>query len=295
MRMALVAFVVGLMALGPGGGRSENESRAAAPPAWLGRLNEYRALAGLPDLAVNANWSRGAKLHSKYVVKNDEIVHAEDPAKPFYTPAGDAAGRNGNVQANYVRSTLDTYAIDVWMSGPFHGVGMIDPRLAKTGFGSYRETGPGLQQAATLDTNRGLRPLPASTTFPIVFPEGELPLSLTRFESEYPDPLTSCPGYTAPAGPAILVLLGQGSVTPSVSAHSLKSGGKALPHCVMHEGTYTNPDRDAQALGRAILDFRDAVVIIPKAPLEPGKTYNVFVRANGKNVRWSFTVASHGH
>jgi len=44
-------------------------------------------------------------------------------------------------------------------------------------------------------------------------------------------------------------------------------------------------------LGRAILDSRDAIVLIPKEPLYPGETYSVSISANGKTTTWSFSVS----
>jgi len=268
-------------------------ARAATPAAWLARLNFHRKLAGLSAVTANANWSAGARLHARYVVKNDAVEHVEDPANPWYTPQGAAAGLNGNVMGRYERDTSDTAAVDDWMSGPFHAIGMIDPQLAKTGFGSYRAADGGLEMAATLDANRGARgAVPAGQTFPIYWPNARAAVPITSFRLEYPDPLTSCPGFTAPSGLPVYLQIGAYDKKPKVTKSSFKKGGQALPHCVFHEGNYKNPDAAAQALGRAILDARDAIVLIPKAPLQPGATYSVSITANGKTTAWSFKVAA---
>ncbi len=271
--------------------RSEPEPAAAAP--WLARFNLYRKLAGVAPVTANNRWSLGGRLHSRYMVKNDVVEHIEDPDNPWYTPQGAAAGANGNVMARYTTSATDIEAVDAWITGPFHALGMLDPRLKATGFGSYRLADGGLQMAATLDTRRGVGPLPPGTRFPIYWPNRRAAVPVLSFVSEYPDPLTSCPGYGAPSGLPVYLLLGAGDKTPRVTAHSFRQGAVSMPHCVFHEGNYRNPDKEAQALGRAILNARDAIVLIPKAPLEPGATYTVSITANGTTTRWSFTISRH--
>ena len=44
--------------------------------------------------------------------------------------------------------------------------------------------------------------------------------------------------------------------------------------------------------GRLILDKRDAVVIIPRSPLEVGKSYTVTLVVNGETITWSFDAVS---
>lgn len=56
--------------------------------------------------------------------------------------------------------------------------------------------------------------------------------------AESPDPLTSCPGYTAPTGPPIILQLGSFSFVPNVSATSFTQDGAPLEHCVYDETTY---------------------------------------------------------
>jgi hypothetical protein len=227
------------------------------------------------------------------VVKNDEITHEQNPSRPYATPAGAEAGRNGNVMAHSGVATGDAEAINSWMQAPFHALGMIDPRLAQSGYGAYREADGGFQMAATLDVVRGIDwSRAASTTYPVIWPAGGKVLPYTAYPGgEWPDPLTSCPGYSAPSGAPLYVQLGAGGVTPSVSASSLSRAGEVLPHCLYTETSYTNPDGAAQSLARAILGARDAVVIIPRTPLTPGATYTVSLTVNGATVTWSFTVS----
>jgi hypothetical protein len=73
------------------------------------------------------------------MVKNGVIIHDEDPANQWYNPEGHAASGSSNLMVSSSTSATDEDAIDLWLSGPFHGVGVIDPSLLQTGFGSYRE------------------------------------------------------------------------------------------------------------------------------------------------------------
>jgi hypothetical protein len=67
--------------------------------------------------------------------------------------------------------------------------------------------------------------------------------------------------------------------------------GEPLAHCQFDETNYTHPDAWTQRSARQILAQRDAVVIIPFAPLTPDATYAVRVDANGQTYTWSFRTA----
>ncbi|WP_448595462.1 CAP domain-containing protein [Thermoflexus hugenholtzii] len=264
----------------------------APPLEWLPRLNAYRAMAGLPPVAENPDWRDGCEKHARYMVKNDVITHAEDPRNPWYTPEGDACGRNANIMVSSSATASDAYAIDVWMQAPFHAVGMLDPRLLRVGYGAYREADGGWQMGAALDVLRGWGGIPEGIAFPIRWPGDGVTTFLRAFQvGEYPDPLAHC-GYTAPAGLPILMLFGTGSFTPSITAHQLLRDGTPVAHCVFDETTYTHPDSAQQSLGRAILNSRDAVVILPRDPLGPGSRYTVSITVNGRSYTWSFFVAA---
>jgi hypothetical protein len=255
----------------------------------LQSLNAYRALAGLPPVTSELGWSQGAQLHARYLVKNDALVHAEDPANPWYSLEGDAAGQSANILAAPDATLEDAHAIDKWMSGPFHAINLLDPRLERVGYGSFREGGADFGMAAVLDTYRGLGE-PASS-FPVFYPAVGKTLPLSAYSGgETPDPLSACPGYTAPSGPPILVQFGLGFTPTVVTSHALRLDGADLEHCVFTGDTYTNPDAEQQALGRSILDNRDAVVLLPRQPLLPGQTYTVSLTTNGQAYTWSFRV-----
>lgn len=263
-------------------------------PPWLEYLDRFRAQAGVQWPDEDLGWSDGCWKHSRYCVKNDVITHTEELTNTWYTPEGDAAGQSGNVAVSSWNGTTDEFFLDLWMRGPFHAVGMIDPRLASSGFGSYRETIGNLQAAATIDVLRGRGAVPAGTTFPLVFPgNGGRTWILSYGGNELPDPLTSCPNdYSTPTGPPLILQLGSGSLTPTVGAHAVLDGTTPVDHCVFTETTYTNPNSTYQSLGRNVLGARDAVVVMPRNPLTAGHTYTVNLTVNGTAYSWSFTATA---
>lgn len=276
------------------GGAQQQEPPPPPDPAqaeWLEYLNYFRAMAGLNPISENTDWGTGTYNHSRYMVKNDFIGHSENPSNPWYTPEGAQAAQSSNLAASHSTDISDTAAIDLWIQAPFHAVGVLDPKLHQVGYGSFREADGGLQMGASLDVLRGLGSLPADISFPIAWPgEGSI-VPLTSHTTEYPDPLSSCPGYVTPAGLPIILQIGSGDQTPDIKDHSLYQGSTPLEHCIFDETSYTNGDASAQELARAILGARDAIVLIPRQPLAPGATYRVSISLASGNYSWSFSVA----
>lgn len=275
--------------------QSKSESRASefvTSNGWLNLVNLYRSNAGLPPVTEDPDLSLGDVYHARYAVKNDVLAHTEDPNNPWYTPEGMQASAASNLMATSSIDTTDLEAVDSWMQAPFHAVSILDPRLLRVGFGSYRESDGGLQMAAALDVLRGRGPAPSGIEYPIAWPGDGATTRLTQFFGEAPDPLTSCPGYAGPTGLPVLLQVGDGSGKPKVTASSFQSDGQDLEHCVFSETSYNNPNAQQQALARSILDSRDAIVLIPRQPLEAGKTYTVSITYDGQQVSWSFSVAA---
>lgn len=250
-------------------------------------------MANVPPLAENAAWSDGDFKHSRYMVKNNYIGHDEVIGNPWYTPEGLLAAQNGNVMIGGDASATDQSAIDLWMTTPFHAVGLIDPKLATVGYGSYREANSGYQMGATLDVLRGLGLLPGSVTYPIKWPSDGKTVPLKSYNGgEIPDPLTSCTGYSTPTGLPIILQAGPGNVIPVVTGSSFAQGASLLTHCVFDQTNYVNSNSSYQSLVRSILAARSAVILIPRAPLTPGATYNASLTVNAQTYSWSFSVAS---
>ena len=81
--------------------------------------------------------SAGAAAHSCYMLYNG-ISHDETPGLPGYTPEGDAAGNNGNVAVSSQINTSARSHVELWMSGPFHAIGILRPNLAVDRFRQVR-------------------------------------------------------------------------------------------------------------------------------------------------------------
>jgi uncharacterized protein YkwD len=276
-------------ACGGGGGGGGATCTKSAFGDWLATVNGWRALAGLPAVTENPEWSQGDFAHARYVVREDVVGHTEDPSSPDYSDEGLAAAQNGNVAGTSDLEANDGWAIDAWMTGPFHAVGIIDPLLQVSGFGIFHEAGQQLQTGAVLDVLRG-RTGTAGTS-PVVLPSDGSVLPVGRYGgNEAPDPLTSCPGYEPPTGFPLIVLAGPGSSGTTVTDHSLTRDGAAVEHCVFDGSTYANPDPAMQSSGRNVLGSRDAVVIMAKDPLAKGGSYQASVTVNGETIAWSFTV-----
>lgn len=256
-------------------------------PAWLEHANDRRALAGLPPLAEVADWSNGCNLHSRYVTQTGELAHSEDPDSPWYTPEGNAAAAKSNLLAHSSPTKPDEYAIDLWLTAPFHALGILDARLARTGFGAYRDNEADMGYAACFDVLRGRETVPTGVAFPLFFPtQGSVMPFLSYTGGESPDPLAKCPGYTPATGAPLYLILGTGSLTPRVTAHSLSRGRTPLESCAYSEASYGTSGSEGAA--RWILGERDAVVLIPRQPLQPGANYTASITVDGRTYTWSF-------
>ncbi len=265
----------------------------ALDPDWLRYLNGFRAAAGLPLLREDSAWSAESGLHSRYMVLSGDVSHHEDPNSPYYTSVGDDAGDTGNIAIGNLSSAPFQWAINYWLSAPFHAVPVLDPQLAVTGFGEYRDAGGILAVGATLDVERGLGALPDGVEYPIMWPGNDSVTWVLRYSlPEFPAALSHCAGYSQATGAPIILQLGDGRLTPNVTATTILRDGEPLAHCQFDETNYTHPDAWTQRSARAILDQRDAVVLIPFAPLVPDATYAVRVDANGQTYTWSFRTAA---
>ncbi len=251
-----------------------------ASSGWLATLNSWRANAGVTALTENTTWSAGDYNHALYMVKNDLVTHYETAGTPYYTTAGDTAARHSNIQVSSTTSTTDDQAIDWWMGAPFHALGMMDPRLTQTGFGSYREVKSGWQEGAALDTLSG-----NSFTggqYPVYFPGNGTSEPLTTYSgNESPDPLQACSGYSVPTGLPVFIQIGGNVATTAGPVHSFTGNGVALAHCVI--------DSNSPGVG-SDLTGRGAVIVVPRQPLVAGVKYTVALTVNGTPYTWSFTV-----
>ena len=265
--------------------------RMGSQPAsnrWLAVVNYYRATAGLPRVSEDEQLSRAAQKHAEYMVRNDVVTHTEDPGDPFFSLLGNEAGTHSNVAGWWGSEATDRDFVEMWMVGPFHAVGILRPNLEKVGYGVAHDD-KGLTSAAALDVIHGLDYSTRDVGHPVVWPAHGTTQPLNNYYGgEYPDPLSSCRGYSSPAGLPIVI---QFENDVRNVRYSFSRAGNRLPACGVDARNYRNPNAAAQSLGRQLLDGDNVVVVIPKDPLEAGKTYVVKVTSGSETARSRFSIS----
>lgn len=268
---------------------------ASAPVAepgasWLDRVNFYRASALLPPVVEDSALSGAVRQHALYMVAHGVVKHSQNRKDAWATAEGAAAGAVSNLAGSTRATEPESWAVDVWMQAPFHAIGILDPALREVGFSIERARSGRIQTAAGLDVIRGRSTEPPGAAYPIVWPADGASVPIAAHTSEYPSPLTSCPGYDAPTGLPLIVQLGSGQTVPHVVESWMLDGDAPLEHCVFDETTYRNRDSSQQRLGRRILASRNAIVLIPRAPLTWGSRYRAVIDVNGRLIDWTFSV-----
>ena len=262
-------------------GQIQTAGVASAAPAdhWLTVVNAYRAMSGLAPVTENTTWSAEAQAHSCYLLLNG-ISHDEVPGNPGYTPGGDTAGNSGNVAVSSSAGATARNHIDLWMTGPFHAIGILRPKLATSGFGICADaaTSP-WHSGGTLDVLRGINAQAPAATSAIVFPGRGATIALDHFITESPNPLDFCGWTGTPAGLPLFALM-PGAVTSASATLTGPSG--PVQTCVLH-------GENTSGTAQSILRSDNAVVVVPRNPLAPG-TYTSSVTTSGGNDTWSFTI-----
>lgn len=255
-------------------------------PDVVAAINDYRNVAHLPGVTEQRTWSADAIQHARYMVYSGVIGHTEDPANPFFSPRGAAAAGSSNTAGSADPDATDRSFIDGWMTAPFHALGILDPRLTAVGYGSYRDGAAPVRAAAALNVLDGR----TGPGFPgtILFPGDGSTVRLTSYGREWPNALTPCPGYSFPAGLPLVVQL---PVAEPVMSARLRGQTEDLEVCAYDAGTYTNPDPDAEWVARYTLANHNAVVVVPRVPLEHGERYVATLTTAQRILTWSFRVA----
>ena len=256
-----------------------NPSPAYISPTadWLTTVNYYRAMAGVSPVVEDPAMSSGAAAHSCYMLYNG-MSHDETPGLNGYTPEGDAAGNAGNVAVSSAINTSARSHIELWMTGPFHAIGVLRPNLVSSGFGKCDLAGtPTWHSGATLDVIRGLSSAPRPAQ-PILFPGNGTTTNLDRFVVESPNPLSFC-GWTAPAGLPIIAMMPEPATNPGAS---LIGPNGPIDVCVLSAA-------NTNGVAQQILQGDNAVIIVPRTVLPQGG-YNISASTNARSVNWSFTV-----
>jgi hypothetical protein len=293
-------------AANPGG--EVNLSEALEAP-WLKRLNLYRAMAKLEPVREDTALSQGDAKHVSYLITNygAEIargtwpgleMHQESPDKSGYSDEGLNAATHSDVDFVSWRGKphdIDdsNWAIDDWMTGAFHRLPLMSPRLKTAGYNQRCISG---LCVAAMNAQSGVTPVRNATLYeqPVEFPPDGVSIALKWVTQETPDPTTACSGYPKQIGVPITLQLGT-FMAIKLGDYSLEridpdGTATAVEACGFDSSTYTNPDPAIEAAARATLNGFGAVAIVPKAPLLPG-SYRVSLTANDKKYQWQFGVA----
>ncbi|MEY2958012.1 MAG: hypothetical protein RLZZ01_580 [Actinomycetota bacterium] len=258
---------------------------AVADSDWLGIVNTYRQMSGLDPVTANATWSSQAAAHSCYMLYNG-IAHDEIPGRQGYTEGGDIAGNSGNVAVSSAVTATARNHIDLWMTGPFHAIGVLRHNLTSSGFGmcALQNTPTGWRSGGTLDVIRGIDPSRPRPSTPIVFPGNGSTIPLNAFITEYPDPVSLC-GWSGTAGLPLIAMMPSdvGSATST-----LVGPNGPVQTCSLHQN-----NTGSNATAQAILDADNAVVVVPRTVLADG-TYTATVSTNVGTASWSFTIDADG-
>lgn len=270
-------------------------SSASAEPAWLTEINMYRAATGLAPVSDEPAWDLGIEHHLTYLEKTPksyftgqyQSAHTENPASPYYTSDGATEAGYSDLDLGEAHSALQ--AVDIWLTAPFHAVGMLRAQLTQVALADDATTG-----YAGLDVIQGLNyALPAATT-PILFPGPGVTTNLVSFGGESPDPLETC-GWspTSGAGLPLIVLLPQAPAAGLSATLTGPRGAESSANgqlCVVDELTYHSSDPIYGPTGLSILQGDNAVFLIPRRSLVTG-TYSVSVSQTGQpDIDWSFSA-----
>ena len=246
---------------------------------WLTSVNYFRSMAGVPAVAEDASLSPGAYNHSCYMLLND-IAHDEIPGMPGYTVSGDAAGNNGNVAVNSATGATNRSFVELWMTGPFHAIGVLRPNLQRVGFGQCENPSAARwHSGATLDILHGLGPRQGIGS-PILFPGDGTVTNLTQFIAESPSPVQLCGWGTAAAGLPVIAMMPEDFSSNPSATMSGPSG--PVETCVLSR-------HNTSGTAQSILGGDNAVIVLPRSALTAG-VYSVTVNSSARSVAWSFTV-----
>jgi hypothetical protein len=267
------------------------DARHPSRPDWLVTVDAYRASAGLPGVSEVTAWSEQALAHARYQVANGEVGPMERAGALYASDGGAEVAANADLAGVDRGDLSERQAIDLWMSTPFHALGILRPDLKRAGFGQWSEPGRGpVQSSAVLDVVRGLDPHRDDIRRPVMWPGPGSVVPLTTYGGpELPDPLSACPDYHAPTGLGVIALLPEDE--QAVGA-TVEVDGEVVPSCLVSETGYTNPDPATQSLGRSLLAADHAVVIIPREPLPDVADVSVSLQTGTTSLAWTFRTGA---
>ncbi|MFM8773621.1 MAG: CAP domain-containing protein [Actinomycetota bacterium] len=288
MRAVVSTVVVSLTVL------SAAPQALADEPGWLSHINEFRDDVQLEPVKEDPRLSRTARLHSIYMVETGFVEHGEKPGTKWTTEAGRQAGEQSNVAGGTGTTPTPQEAVNLWIEGPFHRLGLMRPAWRTTGFSLESGTRDGEDRwGATLNVIGGLTGSSAAQ-WPLVWPTArrEVATSFLQVERvEWPDPAVGCPDSKGTDyGTIITASFGPGDRARIKSVRLRVSGGAPVPVCTHTSGTYKRDDYTD--VGWRILAENNTVMVLPRVVLSPGTTYQGRITlTDGRMAPIRFTTA----
>jgi len=201
-------------------------------------------------------------------------AHSETFGNEYWTGEGNEAAQHGGIAWN-----KDPIAdVDGLLVAPFHRLPILAPWAKAGGYGEY---GRWPVRAGVL-VLRGA--ISVGVIKPVLFPPDGATMPMgAMVNSEFPDPLEACPGYTLPVGLPITVQLGP-SVRVRLESYSLEdeTTQRKIETCGFDAQSYPDP------YGQRVLASYGAVVLVPRKPLTPDHEYRVNVRTRRYTYNWTF-------
>lgn len=246
--------------------------------SWLTTVNAYRRQAGLPPVRSNTSALSGVRAHACWMIRND-ISHTPQPGRPGYTAIGAHAAAKSNLAVSNLVSRTDKAMIDLWMTAPFHAIGILRPNLQWASYGRCEGSGPYWKSASAMNVLDGVDNTRLRPQTPVVWPGNGTTTNLTTFVREVPDPVGMC-GWSGQAGLPVIAMMPE---TVSAPLAVMKGpNGALLETCTLWHGNTTGA-------ARSILGGENAMIVMPRKPLTAG-TYTVTAVSGRRTITWSFTV-----
>ena len=242
-------------------------------PAWLVRVNEARAAAGLGPLTQRQDWNLAAAHHTAYVLANQQRGgHFEDPALPGHTLAGEWATSTGNlIWGGGVRSAPQ--AVQLWLNSPGHAAWILHPGAREVGYAQrFDPDADAVRFSAVMPISQGVD-LSVDPGTPVTYPAAGAVLEVGE------DPGGRCDqGWS------------QTHVHATCALHLRRDDLRDLAPSTRFDASVWVDGRSVTATVDAVPDRRRLSVLLAE-PLPPNAEVEVRVDVDGLVYeRWGFTT-----
>lgn len=250
------------------------------PAGDLASLNALRAANGIPaGIVENPSWSQACRQHVTYMRRTQTVTHAEDPASPWFTEAGNWAGTNSVISVGNVWRP-DRF---IWETAPLHFSQLLAPQLAQTGIADD-------DQYVCMTTWVGYtRPLPPATSV-VTYPGNGTVIYASESTAEWPTTPAQALGLVQPTGPHLYVYE-WGPVLQMLSAAGGGTVGIAAASVVGPGGPVDVRWIDRTTAEIGVYLPAASGIVIPVQPLRADTAYRATVEfTNGVRHAWTFST-----